>query len=148
MADFSQILPRLYTGAALQGPSDVLAISAAHIDTVIDCRDDFDDTALFATDPAVSVLWNGTADDGQPKAPEWFGKSVDYALHALSQPHHRVLCHCAAGVNRGPSTALAVMLALGFSTETAESLIRAARPQVGLAYKADAIAAIQSLGYI
>jgi Fe-S cluster assembly protein SufB len=55
--------------------------------------------------------------------------------------------NCAAGINRGPSTAYSLMRALGWPAADAEAAIRAARPQVGLAYKGDADAAVAALGY-
>lgn len=128
---------------------DVAALAAAGVTHVVDCRLEFDDTALFAANPAISVLWNGVADDGNAAThgDAWFAKSLDFALPALARPHVKVYAHCAAGVNRGPSTAFAIMLALGWDQDSAEALIRKVRPQVGLAYKANAIESVTSLGY-
>jgi protein-tyrosine phosphatase len=149
VADFNFVTTRLATGAAITGSVDVLALAAAGITHVIDCRDDFDDTPLLASHAAISYLWNGMPDDGDPAThgDAWFGKSLAFALPALSSPHTKVYCHCAAGVNRGPSTAFAIMLASGFTPSDAESIIRAARPVVGLAYKTEAIASATNLGY-
>lgn len=145
--DYDWIHPRLATGAALSGLSDAQALAAAGVTHVVDVTDAGDDTPLFAQLPGVHTLWNPTADDGQHKPPSWFETSLAFALPAFAITHARVYTHCSAGVNRGPSTAYAIMRALGFSPADAEALIRAARPQVGLAYKADADAAIQALGY-
>jgi hypothetical protein len=147
MADFSFVTARLATGAALAGPEDVAALVAAGVTHVIDCRAEFDDAPLFAAAPELSYLWDGTDDDGQPKPPAWFSKGIVFALDALSHRHHKVLCHCAAGVNRGPSMAAAVMMASGWTKDQAEQQIRAARPQVGLAYLADAAGSVAALGY-
>jgi dual specificity phosphatase 3 len=147
LADFDFVTLRLATGAALQSPNDVDAIAAAGITDVIDCRNDFNDTGLLASHPAIKVLWNGTTDDGKPKPPQWFGKGIAFALEALSQPHRKVYAHCAAGINRGPSMAYAILRAQGLDAACAEKLVRAARPQVGLRYKADADRAIPILGY-
>jgi protein-tyrosine phosphatase len=127
---------------------------------VIDCRSEFDDRSLIQgfnqtrigpTNPRLKTLlqylYNGAPDDDQPKPPEWFGKSIDFALHALSHRHTRVYVHCAAGINRGPSTAFAILLALGFDSGATEALIRRCRPKVGLRYKNDAITAVEKLGY-
>jgi protein-tyrosine phosphatase len=124
-----------------------VSLTDAGVTHIIDCREDFDDGCLLADHPGVTYLHNGTADDGQPKSAEWFGKSIQFALEALSRPHHKVYAHCAAGVNRGPSTCYAIMLSLGFTPEDAERVIRLARPQVGLAYKSDAEKAVKKLGY-
>ena len=72
---------------------------------------------------------------------------MDFALPLLSRPRQKLLLHCAACVNRGPSNALCVLCALGWSQSGAEALSRAARPQANIAYKADAYAAVVSLGY-
>jgi protein-tyrosine phosphatase len=146
MADFSFVTRRLATGAAISGPDDVQALLAAGITHCIDCRGEFDDSSLLATS-GMGYLWNGTADDGQPKPPAWFAASLAFALPALVIPRAKIYAHCAAGVNRGPSTAYAILRALGLDPAGAEAMIRAARPQVGLAYKNDADAAVTALGY-
>jgi protein-tyrosine phosphatase len=149
MVDFNFVTRRLATGAAITGSADVQALTAAGITHIIDCRDDFDDAQLLARDPAISYLWNGVPDDGNPAThgDTWFSKSLAFALPALSTPHTRVYCHCSAGRNRGPSTAFAVMLASGFTPSDAESIIRVARPIVGLAYMSEAITSVTNLGY-
>jgi dual specificity phosphatase 3 len=145
MADVSWINGRLATGAALSGPADVDEIAAAGVTHVIDCRIEFDDTALLAG--RCAVLWIGVPDDGQPKPVDWFAKGIAFALDALSHPHAKVYTHCAAGVNRGPSMTYAILRSLGWTAQFSEATIRAARPQVGLAYRADADRAIVALGF-
>jgi dual specificity phosphatase 3 len=147
MADFNFVTARLATGAAISSAADVDQLAGAGITLVIDCRGEFDDAPLLAGHPSMVYVWDGTDDDGQPKPPAWFDKGISLALSELAKPGQRVYCHCAAGVNRGPSMAYAVMRALGWSAEDGEAAIRRARPQVGLRYKADADAAIVALGY-
>lgn len=147
MADFSFVTERLATGAAIGSADDVQQLIAAGITHVVDCRAEFDDGQLLASS-GLHYLWNPTQDDGQHKLPEWFGTSLSFALPAIPVAGAKVYAHCAAGVNRGPSTALAILMAYGLSPDLAEQLIRTARPQVGLAYKADAIAAVSALGYV
>lgn len=147
MADFEFCSTRVATGAAVSGEADVQALVDAGVTHVVDARAEFDDAPLFAAHPAISYLWNPAEDDGQTKPPEYFAKTLGFALPALAVPHTKVYCHCAAGVNRGPSNAFAVLVAQGWTAGGAEALIRAARPQVGLAYKNDAIAACKTLGY-
>ena len=146
MADFTFVTARLATGAAISSQADVDALVAAGITHCIDCRIEFDDTPLLAGS-GMAYLWNGTADDGTHKGTAWFASSLTFALPMFTLPHTKLYCHCAAGVNRGPSTAYACMQALGWSAADAEAAIRAARPQVGLAYKGDADAAVAALGY-
>jgi dual specificity phosphatase 3 len=146
--DYSKITPRLYCGAAINDRQDVNELIDAGVSHVINCRVEFDDGALLAQRPEITYLHNPTSDDGTVKSPEWFQRSIEFALDAITYPHKKVYVHCAAGVNRGPSTAYAIMLAEGFTPEDAERIIRAARPVVNLAYKKDAEDAVKVLGYV
>lgn len=148
MADFSFITERLATGAAVNSADDVAQLQAAGINAVIDCRAEFDDGPLFAGVAGMAYLWAPQNDDGQhPKPVSWFQAGISFALPLLAQPGRRVYAHCAAGVNRGPSMASAILMALGFTEAQARSMIVTARPQVGLAYIDDAAAAVVALGY-
>lgn len=144
MADFDWITSRLAVGGAVNGPEDVRTLLEQGITHVIDCRTEFDDLVAIAVDPGVSYLSNGVENDGQPKAPDWFRKSIEFAFEALSHPKHKVYAHCAAG---GPSTAYAILRAFGFSSAGADALVRSARPQAQIAYKQDADQAVAVLGY-
>lgn len=147
MADFNFITPRLATGGAIKTADDVVALIAAGITYVIDTWEEEDFSHVFEGTP-ITNLRNVTLDDGTPKPPEWFARSITPALEALKgSPNARVLAHCAGGINRGPSTAYAILRAGGLSASIAENLIRRARPQVQLRYMHDADAAIVSLGY-
>lgn len=149
MADFTQITDRVFTGAALGSMDDVEALSQAGITHVIDCRDDFDDSALIAqwmqtNNHKMNLLWNGTPDDGVRKPPTWFDKSLYFALHALSSKKRKVYAHCAAGVNRGPSTAYAILrVATGLHGDDVFKLLQEKRPQVQVIYRNDADYALQ-----
>ena len=136
LADFSRIIDMVYTGGALKDEQDVEALVAAGVRSVIDCRAEFDDGPLFAAG-GMAYLWNPTEDDGKPKPDGWWGRSLAFAKVSKTAGWP-VLCHCAAGVNRGPSTAYGILRAIyGMDAIHAEALIRQARPQVGLAYKLD-----------
>jgi protein-tyrosine phosphatase len=144
--DYNFVTTRLATGGAIKDDKDVQELSKAGITHIIDCRLEYDDAPLLTT-TSISYLFNGVNDDGKPKLPDWFKKSIEFALEALSKPKNKVYAHCAAGVNRGPSTAFAILLAQGISPMEAERMIRQARPVVGLRYKHDAISAVKTLGY-
>jgi hypothetical protein len=148
LVDFTWVTDRIATGGALNSAADVDALVASGVNVVVDCRDDFDDGPLFTGHPAVHYLWNPTRDDGKPKPPEYWQRSLEFVLPLLAQPRMKVLAHCDAGMNRGPSTAFAILVALSFAPDLAEELIREARPIVGLAYRDDALAACRSLGYV
>lgn len=97
--NFSRIMPRLWTGGALQSISDVETLVAAGVTHVVDCTDaeadaNYDDTGVFANHPAIAVLWNPTPDDGQPKNPAWFEQSIDFALMAWAKGHTGLYAHC------------------------------------------------------
>jgi hypothetical protein len=147
---FDFVTPRLATGAGVTSAADVDALVAAGITHVIDCRDGFTSAHVLADEPRISYLWNGVPDDGDPvtHGDSWFARSLSFALPALARPHVKVCALCAAGVNRGPSTIFAIMLALGFTPANAEELICVARPVVGLSYKSEAITAVANLGYL
>lgn len=147
MADFAVINSRLATGAAISSEADVEQLVEAGVGAVIDCRDDFDDASLLASHPNLLYLWNGTPDDGSVKPDSWFGASLSFGLAFLATPHGILYCHCAAGVNRGPSTATLIMIAQGWTPGQAEAAIRAVRPQVGLAYLTQGEDAVRRLGF-
>ena len=147
MADFNFVTDRVATGAAINNEDDVQQLVNAGVTVVVDCRGEFDDAPLFTAHPAITYVYDGTADDGQTKPPEWFRRGITVALLKLASPNEKVYAHCAAGVNRGPSMCYAILRAQGLNAVEAESLIRVARPQVGLRYKGDADVAIKVLGY-
>lgn len=148
MADFTQITGRFFTGGGINTPADVQAILLAGITHVIDCRAEQDDSPLFAG-TGITYLWNGVADDGLSKGDEWFARSLSFALPTLMVPNRKVLSHCAAGRNRGPSTCYALMRAVGFDPSEALGMIHIKRPITlgGIAYSGDADRAIKALGY-
>ena len=148
--DFDFVTPRLATGAEVISPADVDTLVAAGITHIIDCRDGFTSAHVLADEPQISYLWNGVPDDGDPAThgDAWYAKSLSFALPALARPYTKVCAICRSGVNRGPSTAFAIMLALGFTPTDAEEIICAARPVVGLTYKSEAIASVANLGYL
>jgi dual specificity phosphatase 3 len=146
MTDYNFITDRLATGAHpgdADGVKQLLAVGVTHI---LNCWGEVDESPLMAGLP-VTYLWCPTLDDGAPKGPEWFGPGLAFALPALAQPGAKLYSHCAAGINRGPSMAFAIMFALGWNAVDAEAMIRKVRPQVGLAYKNDAIRVVPTLRY-
>jgi hypothetical protein len=144
---FEFVTPRLATGAAITDEQDVAALKSAGVTHVIDCRCDFNDAQLLG--PSFIHRWNGIKDDGKhPKPASWLQCSVEFALPALASPRARVYAHCDQGDHRGPSTAYAVMRALGWESTTAREMIMKARPGADPIYADDADAALAELGYI
>lgn len=150
MSDYQWVLPRISVGAALQA-TDYDQLEKDAIGYVIDVTQ-HDDTGFLAESvnhPGIDVLWVDTGDDGQSKI-DLFKNLVEPWVFPrwFVRPSRRWNIHCDAGVNRGPSTCMFVLMLLGLSAGDAEDFIRHVRPQVGLAYKSDAIAAAEQLGYL
>jgi len=110
------------------------------ITDIIDVRDEWSDEGYVAAlAPHITYHHFGTddLDNGQPDA--WFETGVKAALAALTDAGRRVMIHCHMGVNRGPSMAFAVLLALGAAPVEAAVAIRSSRPIAGIIYASDAL---------
>lgn len=149
--DCNFVTARLAVGGQISSIQELELLVSSGVTDIVDCQAERDDTPLVQQLSDVmtrpSVCWNPTQDDGQPKSAEWFAKSIDFALQALTFRHRKVYVHCAAGVNRGPSACYAILRAWGIGPADAERTIRIVRPQVGIAYKQYADMAIGALGY-
>ena len=150
MIDFDFITPILATGGHLENYEDAEQLALAGITHVVALNWDENDVTIMAGHPVFSTLWNPTEDDGQPKDPSWFSPSIEFGLSMLLKPWTKLYCHCKEGRNRGPSVALAVMLACGWEFDTAIDLIHTKRPVTygGIRYAADAANAVRELGYL
>ncbi|MDQ3612351.1 MAG: dual specificity protein phosphatase family protein [Actinomycetota bacterium] len=109
---------------------------------VVDVRIEWSDEQTFAEQaPHVRYLHHGMDDAGQSVPPEWFEEAVSWIEAAWAEdPDAVVLAHCHMGINRGPSLAFAVLLALGWEPVEAISALRSARQQANVWYAADALA--------
>jgi predicted protein tyrosine phosphatase len=67
------------------------------------------------------------ADDGAPREAAYWLRTVELAGQVLADPANRLFVHCAAGKNRGPAHAYAILLAIGHSPDEAKRLILNAR---------------------
>lgn len=144
-ANISWITDQLATGGDLSYNDNVAAIQWKELldyglALVIDTRQEAEDSLLWANSE-VEYLHLPTNDAyGHTIPPEHFDAAVAAALPVL-EAGGKVFVHCHMGVNRGPSTAFAVMLAQGIPAPKAFDMIRTARPQAGLYYAMDALAA-------
>lgn len=157
--DISQITDQLWTGGALVSEADVEYIAHVGITADADMRLEFDDQSLISgfdnlpptpaslkSHPQIGYLYNGVADDGQPKPVSWFEKTYNWAK-PIYEGGGVILCHCAAGVNRGPSMTYFLLCTLGgMSGEDALRLLQQKRPVVEAAYRHDADEAIVAMG--
>lgn len=139
----NQIVPGLSTGGILATAEAAEEVEGAGITHVINCAVELDE-GDFLRERGIGYTANGVDDDYRLKPTSWFRRTIDAALPVISAGGH-VLIHCAGGINRGPSSAYAVLLAMGYKPTEANRLIREARPQVGLAYKWDAEQAIRAI---
>jgi 8-oxo-dGTP pyrophosphatase MutT (NUDIX family) len=143
--NITQITDRLWTGGD-RGRTAMLTyltqVDLAGITHIIDCRPQgrSDQQVAQTLTPHVGYLLNGQADNGQVMPDSWFDAGVDFALQALTDPDAQVLAHCQLGINRGPSMALAILLATGMEPDAALTAITDARPIAEVAYADDAIA--------
>ena len=134
MADFAIVTARVATGAAVTSAADAQQLIAAGVTHILDLTSEEDDQQFLAG-LGVGYLYNPTADDGTQKPASWWLASLTFAAQAFSQFGTCVYAHCSAGINRGPSTAYAILRACaGLDPAAARGLITTVRPQVGLAY--------------
>jgi protein-tyrosine phosphatase len=125
--DVSHLTDRLAVGDGIWTAERMQALARMGFTHVIDLQREFDDSDL-GREAGIEVLWNPADDDFQPKPPQFFRRSTQFALRALDRAESRVYVHCAAGVHRGPITAAAVLCALGYAIDDALGLVRARRP--------------------
>jgi hypothetical protein len=136
---------RLAVSGDLPGWGQALAEHLQHwvdngVTHIVDVRCEWSDEAeVGRLQPAVTYHWVGTDDDGSGQPDEWFDAGVEAALEAMGDPTATTMIHCHMGVNRGPSMAFAVMLALGWEPVRAVEAIRSARPIAAVLYGMDAL---------
>jgi protein-tyrosine phosphatase len=114
------------------------------LDVIDHWRGDPDEAALV-TDAGLAYLNNPTADDWTVKPVEWFQASLDFAMPALQNPKARIYAHCREGISRGPSTALAILLAQGMGYDEALALIYRKRLDSRVTYRVEAREAVAKL---
>lgn len=144
---FDFITDHLATGSGIYDPDDALLLVNAGVTHVIDCRIEHKAHRYWRKHPDVAYLWNGFDDDGKPKSAATFSRALRFGINALDQGGI-VYAHCAAGINRGPSMAYALLRAYyGLRPAAAFKAIQAVRPCTGIIYAADVEKALVELGY-
>lgn len=114
---------------------------AEGVTVIIDVRGEHSDERRVAEwAPQMGYIHLGTHDNGGDQDDRWFILGVEAVLAALAlDPTARVVIHCHMGVNRAPSLAFAVLLALGLEPVEAMMTMRTARPIAVAAYAAQAL---------
>jgi protein-tyrosine phosphatase len=130
--DMTWITDRIAVGGGIWTDDKMAEVARAGVTHIIDMQIEFDDTELAAPF-GIRVLWNPIDDDFQPKPPEVLQRGVEFALEALDEPGASLFVHCAAGVHRAPMMVLAILCALGWKLDEAQSVVRARRPVVDFA---------------
>ena len=100
----------------------------------------------WAEEPISHCSGTRRPDDGHLKSVAWFQPAIDFAMGPLAHPRFIVCTHCAAGINRGPSIAYSILRAQGLDEQLAFLMLKKARPQVNVAYRNDADAALLTQG--
>lgn len=123
-------------------------------DVVIDTRVEANDADLWAGVPTVQYVHLPTDDAVGHTIPAWvFHRAIDTVFDnpdidtrwkdddGHSDVSSPILVHCHMGINRGPSVAMALLLAAGWDPIDAFELIRARRPVAAVYYAQDALSA-------
>ena len=129
MMDMTWVTGRIAVGGGIWTDENMAKVARAGVTHILDMQIEFDDTALAAP-YGITVLWNPTDDDFQPKSREVLQRGVDFALKALDGEGTKIFVHCAAGVHRAPMMTLAILCSLSWKLEDALQLIEARRPVV------------------
>jgi protein-tyrosine phosphatase len=124
--DLSWITDRIAVGGGIWNAGNMAELAALGITHIINMQIEFDERSL-AVPHNIEVLWNPVDDDFLPKPPDVFQRGVRFAQDALADSNARLYVHCAAGVHRGPTMALAILCAQGYDLEEAKRLIQEKR---------------------
>jgi protein-tyrosine phosphatase len=127
--DITWITPQLALGGGIWNDEKMSKLAQMGVTHIINMQIEFDDRPL-AEPYGISVLWNPTDDDFQPKSPDLLRHGVEFALDALQGYGSKLFIHCAAGVHRAPMMTLAVMGVVGYRLEEARGIIQNLRPVV------------------
>ncbi len=122
---YSSITPQLYVGGQMNA-SGWRWLAARGLTADLNLRSEFDDAAHGIAPQ--SYLWLPTDDDHAP-AQEQLQAGVDF-IRRTSEGGGRVYVHCAGGVGRAPTMAVAYLVNTGLDVEQAWTLVRATRPFV------------------
>jgi predicted protein tyrosine phosphatase len=114
---------------------------AAGVSVIVDVRGEHSDASRVAEwAPHITYIHLGTHDSGGAQDHAWFVLGVEEILSALAaDPAAKVVIHCHMGVNRAPSMAVAVLLAMGYDGIAAVEAVRAARPIAAAIYADQAL---------
>ena len=127
--DMTWVTDRIALGGGIWNEQNMIALVKAGVTHVINMQIEFDDRPLCEPYD-VSVLWNPTDDDFEPKPAELLENGVRFATQALESAETKLYVHCAAGVHRAPMMTLAILRSMGWTLEDALETVQSLRPVV------------------
>jgi dual specificity phosphatase 3 len=133
---YQWVTDHIALGSAIS-EEDIKTLVRDGITHVLDCRLGPGSKALYER-TGIVYRQLGVADDGKPKADEWFWSGIDFVTRARKMPRNRVLVHCKMGMSRSPTMVYAILLAQGMSSEDAQALISKSRIVAKVTYERDA----------
>jgi predicted protein tyrosine phosphatase len=140
--DFDVVTEHLATGGMVKTKAEAQVLIDAGVTHVLNTSSELHNEHEVLAGLPLVYAYNPTWDNNQWKDPSWFKATLDFALPVIAQGG-MVYIHCLEGINRGPSSAAAVLMALGHTGREAKELIQKARPRAKVAYLADAMEARQ-----
>lgn len=146
--DGQLVTRNLVVGAAPDSPALVAQLLAMHVTHILDCR-----TRRAEPPPAAvcqGVVWHSapSEDNGASRGTAWYADCLAFAERALAKEGARLYCHCAAGINRAPAAAYAILRARGWSPTAARVRVLSRRPQAQPRYFEDAETCLRELGVV
>jgi len=138
----TRVAGRLYVSGALEFD---LNRAAAQLQTWIDegvthylaAHHEFDFADFIRENSDIEVIHLGVDDHLGRQDLGWFDRISEAANRVFANPDHKLVASCYLGVNRGPSAAMAILVARGWTPLQAMRAIRKARPIANLAYARD-----------
>jgi hypothetical protein len=122
---YSSVTAQLFVGGQMNA-GGWRWLAARGLTADLNLRSEFDDAAHGIAPP--SYLWLPTDDDHAPTL-EQLQAGVDFIRRNI-EDGGKVYVHCAGGVGRAPTMAVAYLLSTGLGVEQAWALVRATRPFV------------------
>lgn len=138
----THVAGQLYVSGALEFDPDR---AAAQLQTWIDAgithylavHVEFGFAEFIRENSDIEVIHLGVDDHLGRQDLSWFDRIAEAASTVFAHPDHKLVATCYLGVNRGPSAAMAILCAQGWTPLQAMRAIRKARPIANLAYARD-----------
>jgi len=138
---------RLAVGDAIESLYDARKIAASGVTKVLNLRTNQDE-AEWVQKAGMLYLANPTNGDTVTKPVDFWSTSINYFLQSLAEyPSCKMLVHCKHGVDRSPSTAYAMLRAIGAPAAKAWGHVTDAQPKATGVLNKQVEAALKSLGY-